>query len=87
MTRHDKLLKRLLSKPKDFSFDELVKLLGGFGYEMVNKGKTSGSRVAFEKSKDSFQMHKPHNRETVLLHYQIKELVEFLVKRQLIKEN
>lgn len=47
MTSKDKLIDRFKSLPKDFTFEELVKLLGLFGFEQSNKGKTSGSRVRF----------------------------------------
>jgi hypothetical protein len=35
MARRDKLLLRFLSKPKDFTWQELVSLLEGFGYRTV----------------------------------------------------
>lgn len=47
MSRRDKLIEKLLQRPKDFSFDELVTLLSFFSYEEVKKGKTGGSRRAF----------------------------------------
>jgi hypothetical protein len=47
MTKKDKLLVRFLSIPRDFTFDELTTLLLSMGFEIENKGKTSGSRVAF----------------------------------------
>jgi len=45
MSKKEKLMARLLSKPKDFTFEELIVLLGCLGYTEVNIGKTSGSRV------------------------------------------
>ena len=47
MTKKDKLLERFLALPNDFTFDELKSLLESMGFEIENKGKTSGSRVAF----------------------------------------
>ncbi len=47
MTKKDKLVKRFLQIPKDFTFEELISLLKHLGFEMNNKGKTSGSRVEF----------------------------------------
>ncbi len=47
MSKKEKLLTRLLQRPKDFSYGELKSLLNGMNYEEFNKGKTSGSRVAF----------------------------------------
>ena len=60
MSSKRKLVKRFRSLPSDFTFDELVRLFGYFGFELSNKGRTSGSRVDFVKGKDSFKMHKPH---------------------------
>ena len=40
MGRRDKLIARLKSRPKDFTWDELVRLLDGLGYREVRLGKT-----------------------------------------------
>lgn len=34
MSKKDKLIERLLRKPKDFTFDEMESLLSYFGYEL-----------------------------------------------------
>ncbi|MCK7512959.1 MAG: hypothetical protein MZV70_59020 [Desulfobacterales bacterium] len=47
MSKTGKRLKRFLSKPQDFTFEELKGLLKSFGYEEVKTGKTAGARVAF----------------------------------------
>ena len=47
MSKSDKLIERFKTLPKDFTFEEMVKLLSIFGYELENKGRTSGSRVEF----------------------------------------
>lgn len=62
MSKADKLLQRFLSKPKDFTFEELRKLLKSFGYEEAKTGKTSGSRVAFYNTEldDMIEFHRPH---------------------------
>lgn len=62
MGKAEKLLKRFLSKPKDFTYDELRRLLRGYGYEEDVAGKTSGSRVAFVnyETKHIMKLHKPH---------------------------
>ena len=49
MARQDKLLARFRRRPADFTWDELVRLLRGFGYEVESKGRTSGSRVRFAR--------------------------------------
>jgi len=78
MSQKDKLLQRLRGEPKDFTFDELKHLLGLLDYELSNKGKTSGSRVKFEKEgHNSIYMHKPHGGN-VLLEYQVKDVIDAL---------
>lgn len=84
MGQKEKLIERLKSKPKDFTFDEAESLLGYFGYSVSNKGKTSGSRVTFVGDNlPPILMHKPHPRKE-LLDYQIKQLIEILTQEDLI---
>ena len=75
MGRKEKLIQRLLSVPKDFSFEEMQSLLEILGFELSNKGKTSGSRVKFYNGKTIIILHKPHPRKE-LLEYQIKQIIE-----------
>jgi len=85
MSKDDKLIKRLLSKPNDFTYNELRKLLTHLGYEESQSGKTSGSRVAFihKDSKHIIRLHKPHpNNE--LKQYQIEQIIDELKSRRLI---
>jgi hypothetical protein len=42
MSKKEKLLRRCLSMPNDFSWQELIKLLSGFGYQLSGGGKTGG---------------------------------------------
>lgn len=49
MGTKEKLIRRLQNRPKDFTFDEAKTLLNYFGYNLSNKGKTSGSRIMFVK--------------------------------------
>ena len=65
MSTKDKLIERFLALPNDFSFEELVRLMGGFGFSLSNKGSTSGSRVSFDKGKESLMIHRPHPGNTV----------------------
>jgi len=81
MSKRDKQIVRLLSKPKDFTFKELSTLLSGLGYISDNKGKTSGSRVAFFNPANSsiIRLDKPHPDDTLksyLVRYVIKKLKE-----------
>ena len=52
MSKIDKARKRILSKPKDYTYTEAKFLLAQIGFEEYNKGKTSGSRVKFYRQKD-----------------------------------
>ncbi len=85
MSKIEKLVKRLLSNPKDFTFDELAKVLTYYGFEMSNKGKTSGSRVKFlhRERKIPIIIHKPHPAPT-LKTYAIKQVIEELKKHNIL---
>lgn len=84
MGQKEKLIERLKSNPKDFTFDEAETLLGYFGYARRNKGKTSGSRVMFVNAKhQSILLHKPHPRKE-LLSYQIRDLRTVLEQEGLL---
>ena len=47
MGQKEKLIARLKTNPRDFTFAEAETLLGYLTYHRHNKGKTSGSRVIF----------------------------------------
>ena len=84
MSKKEKLARRLLSRPIDFTFDELATLLRSFGYHMEMAGKTSGSRVIFyNEAGDYVRLHKPHPRNTLKL-YQIDDIISNLQERGLI---
>ncbi|MBQ7796731.1 MAG: type II toxin-antitoxin system HicA family toxin [Lachnospiraceae bacterium] len=84
MGKKDKLINRLKSKPKDFTFEEAESLLGFFAYERSDKGKTSGSRVVFKNQKHPpILLHKPHPGNE-LKSYQVKQLVSILEQEGLI---
>lgn len=87
MTTKDKLMERFKSLPKDFTFDELSRLLRGLGYEVSNKGKTSGSRVRFinRESKLIIDLHKPHPGNIVKLGA-LKDVYDKLVLAAIINE-
>jgi hypothetical protein len=77
MSKKEKLIKRLKSKPKDLTFDEIVSLLKTLGFRLSNKGKSSGSRASFIKESVKITMHKPHGKST-LLEYQVTQLLRDL---------
>jgi hypothetical protein len=87
MSSHEKLLERFLTLPKDFTWDELKRLIGKYGYSQNNKGKTSGSRIKFEKDDSDIylDLHRPHPKN-ILKPYQILDILEFLKRIEVIKD-
>ena len=84
MSTLDKLKERFKKLPSDFSFDELERLLNSLGYELDNKGKTSGSRCVFirQSDKKTIMLHKPHGRlSNPISHYALKDIYSALVAR------
>ena len=78
MSKKEKLIDRFLSMPSDFHYDEMVKLLGYFGFNEVKKGKTSGSRVKFENAEGvPIILHKPHP-SGIMKKYLMKQIQEIL---------
>ena len=86
MSKIEKLLQRFLSKPKDFTFADLSRLLKSFGYEVAKTGKTSGSRVAFYNAKldDMIKFHKPHPSKIMKQCY-LREIEQQLRDKGVIK--
>ncbi len=86
MSKIEKLIQRFKNYPKDFSYDDLRKILKHYGYEEISTGKTSGSRVAFyhKTTQHIIRLHKPHPKP-VLKDYQIHMLIEELRNQNLLK--
>ena len=82
MSKKEKLITRLKSVPRDFTFDELKIALESLGFVLSNAGKTSGSIVEFSKGQTSVVLHKPHQRKE-LLNYQIKKVLQALEKERI----
>jgi len=78
MSKIDKLIERLKSQPKDFTWDELLKVLKHFGYSELKAGKTGGSRRKFADNQNNIiNFHKPHPGN-ILKEYVIKQIIEHL---------
>jgi cation diffusion facilitator CzcD-associated flavoprotein CzcO len=86
MGRHDKLLRRFLAKPKDFTMRELKCLLKGFGYKEIKSGKTAGARAAFfcEERAHIIRLHRPHPDKS-LKRYQLDLVEEELRSCEVLK--
>ena len=85
MGQKEKLIAKLKTNTKTFTFEDAETLLGFFTYYRSNKGKTSGSRVMFisDTYHAKIMLHKPHPRKE-LLSYQVKQLREQLEQEGLI---
>ena len=82
----EKLRNRFLKMPSDFTFDEMQRLLEGYGYEKNNKGKTSGSRLIFKNgAKRPIMLHKPHPGN-IVKEYAMKQVLDDLKEAGYIKE-
>jgi predicted RNA binding protein YcfA (HicA-like mRNA interferase family) len=81
MTRRDKLVTRLKSRPRDLAWDELVRLLEGLGYMEAKTGRTGGSRRRFvHPTAPVITLHKPHPVNIVKM-YVIDEVLRTLSER------
>lgn len=84
MARKDKLIARLRSGPKDFTWAEACTLMGACGFELKNRG---GSRRMFihTETRRKVGMHEPHSR-SALLPYELDLLIDGLREVGEIKE-
>jgi hypothetical protein len=59
MSKHEKLLAKLLNKQAEFAWQELVALLSSMGYRQL---QGDGSRVKFDNGNPQamINLHKPH---------------------------
>lgn len=88
MTTKEKLIERFKTLPKDFTFDELVRMLSYLGFIKSSKGKTSGSRVRFMnlESKSIIDLHKPHSK-SVIKEGALKDVFEKLYNAGMITKD
>ncbi len=84
MGQKEKLIARLRSLPRDFTFNEAERLLGYLGFVRSNKGATSGSRVKFARPEGGeLMLHMPYPGNE-LRTYQVKELLSMQEREGLI---
>ena len=81
MSRTEKLKDRLRSRPRDFTWAELVRVLRSLGYKEV---EGSGSRKCFVgDGLPRIRLHAPHPGNE-LRAYQVKDVVELLTEHGLL---
>lgn len=83
MSKKDKLISRLLKRPKDFTFDEMKSLLVYFGYKLKQDGAGSSVKFIRENSNEVINFHKPHPNG-ILKKYVLDQVIEKLRKDGLI---
>ena len=83
MSKKDKLVDRLVKRPKDFTFDEMEVLLSYFGYELKQGGAGSGVKFIKVGSNEVINFHKPHP-SGILKRYVLDQVIEKLRKDGMI---
>lgn len=69
MSRGNKLITRLESRPRNLTWEELVRLLRAFGYIEAKTGRTGGSRRRFvHPNAPAIALHRPHPDNTVKMY-------------------
>jgi hypothetical protein len=76
MSRFQKALERLKSKPKDFTWNELQTIMHHYGYKEIKGG---GSRRKFINPKTGavMSLHEPHP-QPVIKRYALEIIIEHL---------
>lgn len=80
MSKTEKLIVRLLSQPKDFTYSELKTIFIFWGHEEV---QGAGPRVCFQRKTHKMKLHKPHPGN-IIKQYQIGLIIDELKKEGLI---
>jgi hypothetical protein len=83
MSRKDKLLERLQTQPKDFSWSELLTLMRSFDLEVLT-GAGSARKFRNPATGHQFNIHQPHP-SNILKAYQVRGALEFLRQEGLLK--
>lgn len=82
MSRFEKALLRLKSRPRDLTWREIQSVLFHFGYEEL-KGGGSRRKFVHSKTKVSISLHEPHPKP-ILKMYAIDLIINHLKEEGLI---
>lgn len=78
MSKKVKLIQKLQSEPKGFTWSEATSLMRACGFKLLNaKGGGSGRMFRNETTKQKVRLHEPHP-QTTLLPYMVNVLIEAL---------
>ena len=86
MGKEEKMVKRLLTIPSDYSYDEAKTLANRFGYVECNKGSTSGSRILLYRETDNRKilLHKLHP-SNIMKQYAVRQFLGKLIENGDVK--
>jgi len=76
MSKRQKAIDRILSRPSDYEWAELALLMDAFGYELKTAGG-SGRKFIHRETRATLFMHQPHPVK-ILKAYQVREAIRFL---------
>ena len=76
VSKLDKLKNRLLSRPADFSWQELCTLMNAFGFELKQAGG-SGRKFVHPDGDVTLFLHEPHPG-SILKAYQVRAAITLL---------
>jgi hypothetical protein len=76
LSKLQKAVTRILAKPVDYTWDELLSLMIALGFELRTTGG-SGRKFFDPATKALFFLHEPHPSR-ILKAYQIRAIIQFL---------
>lgn len=83
MTKRNKSLARLLTRPSDFAWDELLGVMQAFDFDLKTTGG-SGRKFIHRLTGVTHFMHEPHPSK-VLKSYQVRDVITLLRKEGYIE--
>jgi hypothetical protein len=82
LSKLQKAVARLLSKPVDYTWEELLSLMTALGFELRTTGG-SGRKFFDSTTRALLLLHEPHP-SSILKAYQIRAAIQFLRKERKI---
>lgn len=76
MSKSQKIVERLLSRPSDFEWRERKLVMETFGYDLKKTGG-SGRKFIHPETRATLFIHEPHPAR-ILKAYQVKDAIQFL---------
>jgi predicted RNA binding protein YcfA (HicA-like mRNA interferase family) len=83
MSKHEKLIIRLLSKPKDFEWSEVVSVLESLGFEIIC-GSGSKRKFKHKETNAIIILHEPHPSKIMKM-YAVEEIISTLKEGGFLK--